>query len=71
MDGAASIAPFSGSIDILEQRKEDPENMRAKVTSKGGTTQAAMEVFMKNKFEETIKEAVLAAKKKAGELSKS
>ena len=36
-----------GSAHLLEQSQFDASELRAKVTSKGGTTQAAMDVFLK------------------------
>jgi len=59
-----------GSAKLLEILKEDPSAMRARVTSKGGTTQAAMEVFEDRKFKDIIKDAVKAALARSKELSK-
>lgn len=59
-----------GSLGLLATQGEDAAVMRARVTSKGGTTQAAMEVFRKRQFEKTFKAALRAAKKRARELSK-
>jgi len=59
-----------GSMDLLEHQKIDAGVLRAKVTSKGGTTQAALDVFQKNKLEKVFKSALSAAKKRAKELSK-
>jgi pyrroline-5-carboxylate reductase len=41
-----------------------------KITSKGGTTEAALKVFKKKNFDKTILEAVISAYKRAKELSK-
>lgn len=59
-----------GSIHQLTQLKEDSAVLRAKVTSKGGTTEAAMKVFFKRKTEKIFIEALKAAKKRAGQLAK-
>lgn len=59
-----------GSLDLLKQQKEDASVLRSRVTSKGGTTQAAMDVFKKYKFEKAFRLALNAAKKRAKELSK-
>ncbi len=59
-----------GSAHLLEQSPLDAGELRAKVTSKGGTTQAAMDVFSKGKFDQLIYKALLAAKKRAKELAK-
>lgn len=58
-----------GSSHLLDQKREDPAILRAKVTSKGGTTQAAMDVFTKNKIEKIFINALKAAEKRAKELS--
>ena len=58
-----------GSAKLLETLKEDPAIMRAKVTSKGGTTEAAIKVFEFRKFKNIIKDAVKAAKERSKELS--
>ncbi len=59
-----------GSARLLEKSEFDAAALRAKVTSKGGTTQAAMDVFSKAKFDQLIYKALLAAKKRAKELAK-
>jgi len=59
-----------GSLDLLESQEEDAGTLRAKVTSKGGTTQAAMDVFKKGSFEKIFKDALKAAAKRARELEK-
>ena len=59
-----------GSANLLEQSSFTAGELRTKVTSKGGTTQAAMDVFFKGKLDQLIKQALLAAKKRAKELSK-
>ncbi len=59
-----------GSVHLLNQSKEDAAQLRAKVTSKGGTTQAAMDVFFAHKIEEIFAEALQAARKRAEELAK-
>ncbi len=64
------MATFLGSIHLLEKQKIEPGTLRAKVTSKGGTTAAALEVFLKGKFDHLVQQALLAAKKRAKELAK-
>jgi len=61
---------LSGSTHLLEKSEFDASQLRAKVTSKGGTTQAAMDVFSKGKFDQLMYKALLAAKKRAKELAK-
>jgi pyrroline-5-carboxylate reductase len=60
-----------GSAHLLEKSEFDAATLRAKVTSKGGTTQAAMDVFFKaNAFGKLMKQALAAAKKRSKELAK-
>lgn len=59
-----------GSAHLLEKSQFDAATLRAKVTSKGGTTQAAMDTFFKGKFDQLMKAALFAAEKRARELSK-
>jgi pyrroline-5-carboxylate reductase len=59
-----------GSAHLLAQSEFDAGTLRQKVTSKGGTTQAALDVFAKNKFDQTMINALAAAKKRAKELAK-
>ncbi|MGM0454485.1 MAG: pyrroline-5-carboxylate reductase, partial [Thermodesulfobacteriota bacterium] len=40
-----AIGTFSGAIRLLEKQTEDAETLRRKVTSPGGTTEAALQVF--------------------------
>jgi pyrroline-5-carboxylate reductase len=65
------IQTFLGSLKLLSERKEEPGPLRAKVTSKGGTTQAAMDVFMRYRIDVIIAQALRNAKKRARQLSKS
>jgi pyrroline-5-carboxylate reductase len=59
-----------GSSHLLEKSAFTAGELRAKVTSKGGTTQAALEVFSKGKFAELMKKALTAAKNRAKDLAK-
>jgi pyrroline-5-carboxylate reductase len=59
-----------GSAHLLEQSPFDAYELRVKVTSKGGTTQAALDIFSKGKFDQLIYKALLAAKKRAKELAR-
>ena len=57
-----------GSAKLLESSGEKPEVLRKRVTSPGGTTEAAMEVFNKRRFKEIIKEALASAIRRSEEL---
>jgi pyrroline-5-carboxylate reductase len=59
-----------GSAKLLDALKDDPANLRKKVTSKGGTTEAAINIFEKKKLKKIIDDAVQAAEKRSKELSK-
>ena len=61
---------LKGSARLLEQSGEGADVLRGRVTSKGGTTQAALAVLEKNKTEKIVGQALAAAKKRAKELSK-
>ena len=63
-------ATFAGSVNLLLKENIDPAALRAKVTSKGGTTHAALKVFMDRKIDEIIEQALKAAKKRAKALSR-
>ncbi len=65
-----SIQTIIGSSELLKVSKKSPEILRNNVTSKGGTTEAALNILNNNNFEKILKEAVFAAKKKSEELSK-
>jgi pyrroline-5-carboxylate reductase len=59
-----------GSIKLLEETGLSASELREKVASKGGTTEAALNVFKNKKLNAIIKEAILKATKRAKELSK-
>ncbi len=64
-----AFATFRGSLRLLEAQKEKPAILRGKVTSPGGTTEAAIRVFDDAGVRRAIMEAVEAAAKRASELS--
>ena len=59
-----------GAALLAEQSDDTPDVLRQKVTSPGGTTQAALEVFQSHNFDQTVEAALAAADKRAKELSK-
>ncbi len=65
------LQTFQGSLKLLKDRNEEASDLKVKVTSKGGTTQAALEVFEKNNLAGIFTHALQAAKRRAGELSKN
>ena len=60
---------LQGSVHLLLESDEDAAALRARVTSKGGTTQAATDVFVKHKLEMIFKRALKAAESRARQLS--
>jgi pyrroline-5-carboxylate reductase len=64
-------ATVTGSGALLDADKTDPAELRAAVTSKGGTTQAALDVLMASDgLAQLIRRAVEAARKRAKELAR-
>lgn len=64
------LSTLLGSTHLLEKSGEDAGALRAKVTSKGGTTQAAMDVFLSRKIDTIFTQALKAAKQRAKALAK-
>jgi len=64
-----SVQTMKGAAALLEQSQEDPEILRKKVTSPGGTTEAAIRVFTERGMKDTVIEALAAAARRAGELA--
>ncbi len=61
---------FFGSAQLADASDISFKKLRENVTSKGGTTAAALAVFDKEKLGEMVEKAVKAAKKRSEELSK-
>ncbi len=53
---------------MLMETREEPAELRRKVTSPGGTTMAGLEELKRRRFDEAIKSAVLRAKSRSREL---
>ncbi len=60
-----ALATFSGSAALATQSTESPQALRAQVTSKGGTTHAAVESLEHSGVRAAIVGAVLAARDRA------
>ena len=65
----ATIATLKGACKMAEQANESPQSLRKKVTSKGGTTEAALKMLYEKGFAEALDKAMEAAKKRSEELS--
>lgn len=61
---------LTGSTHLLENSTDDAAALRARVTSKGGTTQAATDVFLARQIEKMFTDALVAARNRAKELAK-
>lgn len=61
---------FSGAIELFKSYDLNPDEWMQRVTSKGGTTQAALESMEENHVKERIKDAAYAAFRRAAELGK-
>jgi len=64
-----TLATLKGSVKLIENLNESPEILRNKVTSPGGTTEAALKVFEANDVKQNIIKAILAAASRSKELS--
>ncbi len=61
---------FAGTIEFIKSQKITPSQLIAKVKSKGGTTEAALNVFEAKKINHSLQLAFQAALKRSNELSK-
>jgi len=64
------IQTAKGAAGMVELSDVGPDVLRQRVTSPGGTTQAALEVFQEGDFADLLDRALIAARDRAGELSK-
>ncbi|OME88043.1 pyrroline-5-carboxylate reductase [Paenibacillus sp. FSL A5-0031] len=60
-----------GAAEMVRHTGEEPAELRRKVTSPNGTTQAALELMAENHFSETIKKAIHRSAERAGELGEA
>ena len=59
-----------GAAGMVEASDVGPSVLRERVTSPGGTTEAALNVFNEGDFADLVDRALIAARDRAGELSK-
>ena len=64
-----TIATLKGSLALMEELNESPETLRKKVTSPGGTTEAAFKILENNGVKQNIIDAIAAAALRSKELS--
>lgn len=65
---ALALATFSGAAALAQASPEPPSVLRERVTSKGGTTHAALASMEASKLKPAIVKALKAAQKRAAEL---
>jgi pyrroline-5-carboxylate reductase len=65
-----TLKTIKGAVDLMESQKESAEALRKKVTSPGGTTEAAFDVLEANGVKQTIINAIIAAADRAVKLSR-
>jgi pyrroline-5-carboxylate reductase len=65
-----ALATLAGSTQLAAESTEPPGVLRERVTSKGGTTAAALDVFAEQHFSTIVAQAMAAANDRAAELSK-
>jgi pyrroline-5-carboxylate reductase len=63
-----ALATFGGAAELARRSKESPAMLRERVTSKGGTTYAALTVLNAAEVQRHFKEALRAAQQRAREL---
>ena len=64
-----TFTTIQGALKLMEESNESPEILRQKVTSPGGTTEAAFRILEKNRVKQNIIEAIKAAARRSKELS--
>jgi pyrroline-5-carboxylate reductase len=64
-----AVGTLLGAARLLAERKVPPESLRDEVVSPNGTTHAALQRLSAGGFRGLIRDAVLAAKARSGELS--
>lgn len=64
------LKTMKGSYELMKQSNDDFQTLIDNVTSKGGTTEAALKTFDEYHLGETIDKAINAANNRADELSK-
>ena len=65
-----TIETFKGALALLESQNISPEALRQKVTSPGGTTEAAIRVLESRMVKQAFSDAISAADERSKELSK-
>jgi pyrroline-5-carboxylate reductase len=66
-----AVETAAGAVKMLMELGETPEELRRKVTSPGGTTEAAVAIFNARAINRSIVDGILAAEKRSKELSRA
>ncbi len=66
-----TLETMKGAVKLLEETGEAAASLRKKVTSKGGTTEAALRVLERHEVKKHLMDAVKAAAERSKELSQS
>ncbi len=66
-----TLQTMLGAAQLADQQGLDFETLRANVTSKGGTTEQAINCFMQNNLQTIVEDALTAAASRAHEISQS
>ncbi|MCQ9616334.1 pyrroline-5-carboxylate reductase [Paenalcaligenes niemegkensis] len=64
-----ALATLNGATQLAGLSPESPATLRERVTSEGGTTAAALQVFEQQQFHATVRAAMAAAKHRAAQLA--
>ena len=64
-----AVKTVFGSALLLKDGQSSAEDLRKRVTSKGGTTEAAFKVFQDKKLADILREGIQRARERAKELS--
>lgn len=65
-----ALGTFHGATQLASLSPDSPAVLRERVTSKGGTTAAALAVFQERGLPDIMRQAVAAAARRAGELAR-
>lgn len=65
-----TIQTLLGSAKLLEATTNSANELRLSVTSKGGTTEAAFDIFQKAKVSDTLKKGIIAAFERAKKINR-
>ena len=66
--GRLAMQTVRGAAKLAAQSGEAPRTLRERVTSKGGTTEAALRVFDEERLAERLMRALEAASRRGAEL---